>query len=140
MIIFQKKSFKPVETLILLLYLSIMITSSQPDLLKIYWWGKYNIYAAYIFIKFLVGVLYKKNVFFGFLQPVFYKKQSIFLSYFLVNCMWSSSSSCFCNEAHINTVFTWLSMNEFIEQTTWANVPKTESKWKWNYLWNKLKT
>lgn len=60
MIIFQKKSFKPVETLILLLYLSIMITSSQPDLLKIYWWGKYNIYAAYIFVKFLVGVLYKK--------------------------------------------------------------------------------
>lgn len=41
MIIFQKKSFKPVETLILLLYLSIMVTSSQPDLLKIYWWGKY---------------------------------------------------------------------------------------------------
>lgn len=39
-----------------------MIVSFQPDLLRIYWWGKYNIYiyAAYIFIKFLVGVLYKK--------------------------------------------------------------------------------
>lgn len=43
------------------------MASFQPDLLRIYWWGKYNIYniyiyiyAAYIFIKFLVGVLYKK--------------------------------------------------------------------------------
>ena len=63
MIVFQEKSFKPVETLILLLIFiyhdSIIPTRIAENLL-----GEANIiYAAYIFIKFLVGVLYKKILF-----------------------------------------------------------------------------
>lgn len=63
MIVFQEKSFKPVETLILLLIFiyhdSIIPARIAENLL-----GEANIiYAAYIFIKFLVGVLYKKILF-----------------------------------------------------------------------------
>lgn len=63
MILFQVKSFKPVETLILLLIFiyrdSIISARIVENLL-----GEANIiYAAYIFIKFLMGVLYKKILF-----------------------------------------------------------------------------
>lgn len=63
MIVFQEKSFKPMETLILLLIFiyhdSIIPARIAENLL-----GEANIiYAAYIFIKFLVGVLYKKILF-----------------------------------------------------------------------------
>ena len=86
MIIFQKKSFKPVETLILLLIL-IYCDSIIPARLDENLLGEANIiYAAYIFIKFLVGVLYK-NVILIFFSLCFkvLQKQSFFLSYFLVN-------------------------------------------------------
>lgn len=69
MIVFQEKSFKPVETLILLLifiYHDSIISKIAENLL-----GEANIiYAAYIFIKFLVG-FYIKRYYFDFLQPVF---------------------------------------------------------------------
>lgn len=84
--IFQK-SFKPVETLILLLIL-IYCDSIIPARLDENLLGEANIiYAAYIFIKFLVGVLYKKDVILIFFSLCFkvLQKQSFFLSYFLVN-------------------------------------------------------
>lgn len=84
--IFQK-SFKPVETLILLLIL-IYCDSIIPARLDENLLGEANIiYAAYIFIKFLVGVLHKKDVILIFFSLCFkvLQKQSFFPSYFLVN-------------------------------------------------------
>lgn len=70
MIAFQKKSLKPVETLIILLLFITIIASSQPDLLKLA--GNANlIVMLHISLQCFQWEFCVKRCFFGFLQSVF---------------------------------------------------------------------